>query len=191
MRKGFTLIEVSVVIVVVALMAAIAFPRLQQMAASQRAANSIDGIERLLRQGREEAVRRQAFTRIVVRGSSLVLSAPDQLPLDEQLPAPEDEGGDPIDPDRELGQIISSAQLAEGAALAAFQLNGSESDEAEWSAGFYADGAASASGLEIDLLGRRISFIVDPTSGAVARIEGAMPLQQSPKWEAGQIEQRL
>jgi len=191
LRKGFTLIEVSVVIVIVALMAAIAFPRLQQMAASQRAANSIDEVERLLRQGREEAVRRQAFTRVIVQGSSLILSAPDQLPPEDQEELIEDENGDPIDPEGELGQIIGRASLAEGGALAAFQLNGEESEEAEWSASFYADGTASASGLEIDLLGRRISFVVDSTSGAVSRIEGPMPVQESPKWEAGQIEQRL
>ncbi len=178
-------------IVIVALMAAVAFPRLQQMAAGQRAANSIDEAERLLRQGREEALRFQAFTRVTVQGSSLILSAPDQLPPEDQEEQPEDENGDPIDPEGELGRVIARASLTDGAALAAFQFDGEESEDSEWSASFYADGTASASGLEIDLLGRRISFLVDPASGAVSRIEGPMPIQESPKWEAGQIEQRL
>ncbi len=189
-RRGFTLIEVSVVIVIIALMAAVAFPRLQQMAESQRAANSVNSVERLLKQAREEAVRRQTRTEIVVRGAGFVLTAPDEAPPEDAPLAEEAEEGD-VSQDEELGLVIGQASLTDGATISSLTVRGEEVDEQTFAVGFFPDGSSDSAGVEIDVLGRVSHFTVSSASGGVRRGEGPLPVEEAPDWEAGQNEQRL
>jgi type II secretory pathway pseudopilin PulG len=181
---------VSVVIVIIALMAAVAFPRLQQMAESQRAANSVNSMERLLKQAREEAVRRQIRTEIVVRGSGFVLTAPEEAPP-EDAPLAEDAVEGEISQDEELGLVIAQASLTDGAAFSSLTLRGEVVDEQTFVVGFFPDGSSDSAGVEIDVLGRVIHFTVSSASGGVRRGEGPLPVEEAPDWEAGQNEQRL
>jgi len=170
-NKGFTLIELTAVIVVLALLSAVVVPRLSVVRESVRAKLSYDAVQRLASRGRELAI------------SS---GTPVQMAFNE------------ADAQFELRQTNETAeptvvsQVPLHPALSASQFRSGETDMSatDWVVTFYADGTSDGGAVEIDEGGIVHSFIIGSRNGLSRWQDGAMPASESERWQAGEIEQR-
>ncbi len=84
-EKGFTLLEMLVVLAVAALIAGIGFPRLQSQITAQEWRTGVASVTALLRSARAQALRSGAVTLVSVSGDGRRVRIGDARPL--ELPA--------------------------------------------------------------------------------------------------------
>lgn len=164
-RRGFTLVEILAVIVVVAMAAAIAVPNLSSTIRGQRLRDFYSGLRRLPTQASELAQR---------------LGTPVNLTLTE-------EGGfllQNADSDSDEGTALATLEPVAGVEFSGFRLNDEDVAEGEWIVSFYPDGTADRALLQLDEGGTSQLFRVDPkTSRGTLTYEDAES-QPIEKWEA-------
>lgn len=175
-RLGFSLVEVTVVLAVIVLIALVMTPRLTAMRESQRVASFRLDAERLFREAKAEAASRR---------TDLVLTWDEGLKLGEALSVDaEGEGAD-------SGGSIRTVQNPDNAAeIEELRVNGVTVGTDEWSVGFGANGSVDPAGFSYSLNGRQLWIKIDG-QGKVTSGEGTMPEESVTDWEAGELEQRI
>lgn len=165
-RRGFTLIELSVAIVVLALLSALVAPRLVALRSGQETRAAKFAIRDLAKDARMRAV--QEGVTVVVRGSR-----PDRI---EMVRVGATEGEE---------TVIRSLDLPEGV-----RLGTGEGASSEWEIRFFGDGRAEGRGVEIEHDGALDSVLV-AANGSVVLREGGLPQATTETWPAGENERRL
>lgn len=94
--------------------------------------------------------------------------------------------------DAESGEAVEDRALTmpEGVTGNAYRVEKTESNSAEWTIRFFADGRARGGAISFDSNGRIYSLIVDD-SGLVRRLDGDLPPVEDESWDAGGYEQRI
>lgn len=167
MRRGYTLIEMIAVTVILALVAAVVVPNLGTFKDGQTRRSFINGLPRLADQARVSAVTSGQTIEVVYDGNSLAI----------QRPAT----------DEDEANSMSREQLPAGIEVSKFQLKGEESSPEEWAVSFYADGTCDSGGLELDEGGRPIAVIFRPKSASVLVQNGALGDLPPDRWQAGEL----
>jgi len=171
-RRGFTLVELSVVIVLIALFAATILPKLVVVRDSQRAAAFRTEITRFFREARENAVTRRAVIEVRYDGDSWEMV---QLPSETE--------------DAEEEQLSQLGMLA-GTSATAFRMNDADVAADEFLVRCYPDGTVTDAVLEWGGEGETYVLNLDGPSGRVTMRRGTIENQAEEDWPAGEIEKR-
>lgn len=175
-RLGFSLVEVTVVLAVIVLIALIMTPRLTAMRESQRVASFRLDAERIFREAKAEAASRR---------TDLVLTWDEGLELGEALS--DDAEGDGAGTG---GSVLTVQNPDDAAEIEELRVNGATVGTDEWAVGFGANGSVDPAGISYSLNGRQLWIKID-AQGRVTSGEGAMPEESVTDWEAGELEQRI
>jgi prepilin-type N-terminal cleavage/methylation domain-containing protein len=172
LNKGFTLIEMTVVITILVVFAAVIMPNLSSEQKSRTARQFFPKARNLMLEARSRSIGDGVTrsVRIDESGGRLVVERTDA------------DTGDPVE-DRSLA-------LPEGVTSSAFRVEKEESNSSEWAVRFFADGKALGGGITFESNGRAISLIVDAT-GSITQIDGSLPDTSDETWDAGGYEQRV
>jgi prepilin-type N-terminal cleavage/methylation domain-containing protein len=179
-QRGFTFVEISVVLVALVLMALIMGPRLISMQNTQRVESFRLDSERIFRSARSLALSRRQDME-VRWDNGLTVGPAVEAAVEEEEP---EEGEEPE-------ARADQAQAPEG--LIEFEraiANGEEQSEGDWVIRFTAAGASDAGGIQFSSNGR--SFWV--RTDAQGRIEAGGGELEAPglsEWDAGDLEQRI
>lgn len=171
-RRGFTLVELSVVIVLIALFAATILPKLVVVRDSQRAAAFRTEITRFFREARENAVTRRAVIEVRYDGDSWEMV---QLPSETE--------------DAEEEQLSQLGMLV-GTSATAFRMNDADVAADEFLVRCYPDGTVTDAVLEWGGEGETYVLNLDGPSGRVTMRRGTIENQAEEDWPAGEIEKR-
>lgn len=170
--SGFTLIEVSVVILVIAIMAGLVLPNMVAIEQSRQRRAAASALQRLPAEAREESRRLKAPVTVRMDGDDLVM---------ERWFVGEDAGRDP--------EEIKRITLYGGVKIATVR-QGSESyspDEWEWTA--YPDGSAPSANLEVTD-GDNTKNLYYPSAGDARWLQDGEEDPTAGGWEAGEVQVR-
>ena len=181
-RRGFTLIEASTVVVVLAVLAALIVPSLASQKRSLDARAAVAGMQRIVVQARERAVTRKATCTLRFEEASgrLVLEETPVM-LDSQAADAGAVSDEPVE--------ISEAILPDGFEARAFRTGEQDRNAGDWEVRFYHDGSCDGGGFEI-ASGTDSSSLVLYKDGTASWQDGALPAIETTKWPAGENEQR-
>ena len=170
--RAFTLIEMTVVITLLALLAAVIMPNLMNERRSREARQFFSKARNLMLETRSKSIGDQQTRTIRLDESA------GQLLVERT--------------DVETGESLQerTLDLPEGVTGSSFRMESEDSNAAEWSVSFYADGKSNGGGIAFDTNGRIISLSIS-TRGAVTRIDGELPDTTEDVWDAGGYEQRI
>jgi prepilin-type N-terminal cleavage/methylation domain-containing protein len=171
-RRAFTLVELTVVVVVLAMFAAMVVPRMTAMRESQRQRAFLEGMRRIAVEAREAAVAERT---------------PTALTFDENAGRFEVVRVGESD---ERERALRSLTLVRDAQVTELRVESRTLTGAEWQLRFFPDGRSEGGGLEIELGNRPIAIHVAP-SGVVRWIEGRLPPADQERWPAGDLEHRM
>ena len=169
-NKGFTLIELSAVIIVLALLSAVVVPRLSVVRNSVEAKLSFDAIQRLASRGRELAI------------SS---GTPVQMAFNEA-----DAQFELRQTSQEESSVVGQTALHHDLSADRFRSSQNDMTAADWVVTFYSDATSDGGAVEVDEGGIVRTFIIGSKNGLSRWQDGAMPASESDRWQAGEIEQR-
>lgn len=179
--RGFTLIEMTVVVTILAMMAALIVPNLVAVRRGQQARELEAALLRLPTEARNEARRSGTAVTLRMEGETLVM---------ERAPLTEDGIADPeADP-----ESIRRVDLPEGVRLDAARQARENIDTASWSWVVYPDGSADAGGLEFaqgDGAENRRTLLLPAGPAEEARWQdGPLAEETEERWTAGELEAR-
>jgi len=165
-KRAYTLIELSVVIAVLALLAAAVTPLLSSFTQSQRYHSFISQLATIGAQTREEAI---------------ALAKPVDLEFDGsanqfKIHTLDENGSD---------KFLNTVQLPGGYSAQRFQLSGKESDAGEWKLTFYPDGSSDGGGVQVTQGADTITLYSDPTTGRTVLNHDPLPDPTTLSWTAG------
>lgn len=175
-NRGFTLVEISLVVIVIALISTIAIPRMLSMRVGHEFAIYRVGLVSMAQKAKRSAMQQQVPFVLQFNGDNLTIQElnPTEIQLEEQAGA------------AQSGSLTNIA----GTEFTAFQVNGETVTQTDWQVTFYPDGTADKAGLEFDQKGRIWHFKINPLQGRATVEEGQLIDEQEDSWEAGTIEQR-
>lgn len=168
--KGFTLIELTAVVIVLAMLAAVVVPRLAVVRNSVEAKLSLDAIQRLASRGRELAISSGTPVQMAFNEA------------DSQFELRQSTG--------EESTIVSQATLHPDFTPNTFRSGQNELPASDWSVTFYADATSDGGAVELDEGGIVRTFLIGSKNGLSRWQAGAMPANETDRWQAGEIEQR-
>lgn len=171
-KRAFTYIELSVVILVLVLLAALVAPSMRSLVQSERYRESVRTLRDLGARASQAAIE---------QGATQVVSYDDGG--DELLVGPLGEDG--VDPERAV-----PVALPEGMEATQFVSGRHVVGPTDWRIQFYPDGTNDGGGLELLAGSEPMSLRFDPTSGRSRLERGSLPEPQTERWQAGEIEQR-
>lgn len=171
-KRGFTLIEMTVVITILALMAAAILPNIVNEQKSREARQFFSKARNLMLDSRSRSISDGQTRSIKIDETSGRL-------IVETIDA---ETGDAVE-----GQAVA---LPDGVTGDAYRVESEESNSSEWAIRFYADGKARKGGISFNSNGRIISLVVDER-GSVTQVDGPLPEVSDESWDAGGYEQRI
>jgi prepilin-type N-terminal cleavage/methylation domain-containing protein len=165
-ERGYTLIELSVVIAVLALLAAGVVPMLTSIGRSQTYYSFLNKLGTIGAQAREQAI---------------ALAKPVDLEFDSsnnqfKIHTLDDNGGD---------TSLQTLQLPDGFAADRFQLSGRESDAGEWKLNFYPDGSSDGGGVQVTQGNNTITLYSDSQTGRTTLTHEPLPDPSTLTWTAG------
>lgn len=170
-RRGFTFIEIMVIVVIVAMIAALATPRLIAIHNSELLRTEMASIDRLVANARTDAMSRSQSVQFVATASdSLELTV-----TDSQTSEP---------------TVLSTLLLKNGIKVEKFLLNGTELGPDEWTCSFYSDGTADPVQIQFDINGTKYLLKVDGHSARGRLAVGEADTEDTTKWKAGELVQR-
>lgn len=173
-RRGFTLIEMSTIIVILAMISAIAIPSIGAVVKSQRIRGYFQDVERLTIEAHGIATQTGQTVSLVSDGEGSF-----QIQRQSEDSTAEDEV-------TALGQVST----VQGIEILTFRLDSEDVAGDEWELRFYGDGTADSGGILFEEAGETWAFSVDPKSGR-GRIErGELPDATLNQWEAGDYVRR-
>ncbi|MFZ4508340.1 MAG: GspH/FimT family pseudopilin [Fimbriimonas sp.] len=173
--KGFTLIELSVVILLIALFAAAIVPNLGRQKDARLEAQFYEGARRLAVVARNRAIQ---------SGTTMVMKYDDATQTLEVVP---DTSGANNDTSETVLDQVQTPQTQGNSSMRAqtFVLEGADSNASEWQISFFGDGRATAGSIQFNS-GRTLQI---SANGMAQLIEGSVSTEPE-SWEAGQLEQR-
>lgn len=171
-RLGFTLIEVSVVVLILAMFAALVVPRLVAMQKSQDYRTFVSATRSAFGYAREMAIESKTEYRLKVNESQRQV----------ELVRGVDQGSEQ--------QADRTVSMPEGVTVSKVRLDGTDTSTDTWEVIFYPDGTSSRAGVEFSSDGRQIALQVDDVTGRAKFIDGELPDETDTKWQAGEREQR-
>ena len=175
-RRGFTLIELTVVVAVVTILAATAMPGLLAARRSRETRMFFSDLRDLgVRARNESLLRRETFVIAYDESATRFSLEPEE---EEEKNSPE-EGG-----------RSTSVDVPDGIEISAFRADGNDTTSGEWQMRFSPDGRSDGGGVQIEDAGIIRSWVVD-TNGRERMLEGELPDPATDRWEAGENEQRL
>ena len=169
--KAFTYIELSVTVLVLALLAALIVPRAASVQNSINAKLSLDAVQRLASRARETA---------------LSSGLPVTMAYNE------------TDSQFELRQTsatqetttLSSVALHHDLSANHFEAGQNEMTATDWTVTFYSDGTSDGGTVEVDEGGILRTLIIGSKTGLSRWQDGATPESESVRWQAGEMERR-
>ncbi|MBS1706514.1 MAG: prepilin-type N-terminal cleavage/methylation domain-containing protein [Armatimonadetes bacterium] len=171
-RRAFTFVEMMVVIMVLAMVAAIAFPKLSSTIKSGRVREYLGKLKDLPSECRNTAIR-------TGRTVSLVASNQGQLTI-QQVPV------DETDP-----QDLQSLQTPSSITLDGFEVDQNAVTEGEWQVRFYPDGTCDGARVNVNEGSSIKVLVIDAKSGrGTYKSEQEAEEIQDQEWDAGGIQQR-
>lgn len=171
-RRGFTLIELSVVIIVIAMFAAIVTPRLLAVRETTQSATFRMNVVRFFLDARERAIQQRTTLEVAWDGNAFSLTDP-AAETDETE----------AEPSRRFA-------LGQNATLAGTRIRGEDVSEDEWVAKFHADGTATDAAIQLDAGGADLTLVIDGESGKTRLERGTLDDLPERNWPAGEIEKR-
>jgi Tfp pilus assembly protein FimT len=165
-RRGFTYIELSVVMLMMMLLAALVTPRFASFVRARELTGFRDGLTWMVGQARETAI----------GGGQSVDLQYDEGNNQMQIVAT-NSGSDDTAPLRVL-------KAPDGVTATRFQSDAGTNNSTAWSVRFYPDGTASAAGIEFTVGRETYSLVVGAYAGAET-VDGDMPDLTTNDWEAG------
>ncbi len=163
-KRGFTLIELSVVIVILAMMAALVVPNIATAITGGRSRLYVQSVSDIVRQAREEAVFRKA---------TVSLNRTDDGAF--QLSTNQD------------GQTtqIKQTQTSADVTASAFESGGQSMSEGDWTVKFYADGTCDGGAFQLDANGASAAYRIRRSDGHLSITQGALDTTDDPdtRWD--------
>lgn len=166
---AFTFVEVSVVITVLLLMAAVMLPRLSAVKKSRDLRSLEAKVARLPVEARNEAVKSSAPVTIRLSDTALVM---------ERTPA------------NGSAEQVKQIDLGSTMQVDDAQRNGQEAAPASWQWTAYPDGTSDSGGLTVIEGDQRKSLIM-PKAGFPTWVTGDLPDASQDQWPAGDLLQRV
>lgn len=176
-RRGFTFVEMSVVVSLIALLATAILPRILAVQKSQTDTAFRVGLARLVQVARNEAVARKTTVELAVDGDQIGWQIPEDSATDTES-------------SEEATGLQGAISLPDGGELADFQLAFEDVEEDEWSVGFYPDGTSDEAAVAFTLAGREWLLRIDGETGTGRVTTGTIDDVADDSWEAGDLEQR-
>jgi len=176
-KRAFTLIELSVAIVVIGLLAAIIAPNVIAMRRGQDARLALLRVRDLARDGATFAARERTTLELRYDSGSRTL----------QVVRPADPNA--TDTGRQEENTLRSFTLPPGAELGAIRVGGDDVSAAGTGLKFYSDGRADAGTIEIEEAGATFTIRVR-ADGEAELIEGNAEAEVATSWPAGEYEKR-
>lgn len=169
-RRGFTLIEASVMIMIIVILAALIVPKYAAMKSSRDVLSFIDGLPRIASQAREAAISKNETAKITYNQG--------QQRLDLTLVKTDE-------PDT----LVTSLTVPSSVNLDGFQVAGQTNGPTDFTLQFYADGGCDGGDIETDVANRYRTLVVD-TNGVAKLQDGPIPTATTDVWPAGNFLQR-
>lgn len=181
LRRGFTFVEISAVVVVIALMALLAYPYIQSTERSQNSLLFRVELSNKFAQARRLAIEQKVPYEISIQEGTTINLAPRPLTEDEQFSQTNTQTAEPVTETLAIPAEVS---------VDVFRLNDIDVSESDWRATFFPDGTADPSTAEFTQLGRVYRVVVDDFNGSVTIEPGLLDDRPQEKWQAGEREQR-
>ncbi len=170
MRRGFTLIEMLTVIVVLATLAAIMAPNLASSVKTNTKRGYLASIDRLPARAKQLAISSGAAV-------TLIADEDGGFQLEQSL----DENEEP----NVLGQVTAIETIVPDM----FVVGQDETASGEWAVRFFPDGTSDRAGIEFDENGNKWHLSINGQgTGKVA--SGELPIEAEDRWPAGDYVQR-
>jgi prepilin-type N-terminal cleavage/methylation domain-containing protein len=164
-RRGFTFLEMTVVVVLISLFAAMVMPNLFASRERQQETTFFDGARRLASQGRDLAISSGESFALKIDKSRLVLGQAD----------------------RSTGQLTSetaSEEMPESVSLDQLQLGFNSSTPTDFLLMFYPDGSADEGGLQFKTNAGLIRAL-NITNRGVPTLDESLAQLEDQRWTAG------
>jgi type II secretory pathway pseudopilin PulG len=187
LRGGYTLVEASVVILILVMAAAVIRPRAVSLLETQRAASFRTKAFSLFRSARDEAILSGRTLQVVVSDDGLAA----EYLTDDPAAVQEEESDLDQDLSFEGLEVFDRLELPETVQVGLLQRDGEPSTLSEWSIEFYPTGEATPGSIEIDSAGRIYHFAVNRVDGKTTMAEGEALETEIDRWEAGELETRI
>ncbi|MFY9233858.1 MAG: hypothetical protein WAO58_05280 [Fimbriimonadaceae bacterium] len=169
-RRGFTLVELTMIVGVLAIMAIIVVPRIQAMEDGAEYRHFRLGVRRIANEAKTLAVSRGEPVSVAydeTEGAlSLIVESQDQSIVN-----------------------LQSLPLGTGVEAVEFVAENAQSTPSEWRLRFYPDGRSDGGGILFQSANQTF-FLAADTSGRVRFDDGILPDLSSERWSAGDYEQR-
>ncbi|MGV3618265.1 MAG: pilus assembly FimT family protein [Fimbriimonas sp.] len=178
-RRGFTLVEMSAIVVIVTLFAALAAPNLLSRQRTREVTAFFVRLPDLAVYAREYAQREDRIVRVRFDEAQRIFVAEADAAVSTTNQEESDEA-----------QTIRQVSLPEDLEATSFRQEDESVSPGEWEITFYPDGRSDGADVEIDDDGRIRSISVSP-EGTVRLEQGALPTINERRWPAGEREQRL
>ncbi len=167
--KGFTLIEVSVVVLIFALFSALVVPRLYSLRRGDDVRKFTIELPGAIRTIRANAIS---------RSESLVLAYDSQS---NELQVQSVDG-------QEVGSSVSIPADVE---VTGARIGKSDAAGSDWELRFYSDGTCDGGGINFSFDGKAQSLQLYAQTGAGRWVDGELPELGTDEWQAGELEQRV
>ena len=176
-RRGFTLIEMSAIIVIVTLFAALATPSFLARQRTREVTAFFVRLPDLAVYAREAAQRDERTVRVYFdEGQNQFIAEAEGVVDDTGV--------------QDEGSTIRQVAMPGDVRTTNFRQEENSVNAGEWELTFYPDGRSDGGAVELDDNGRIRSMVVAP-DGTVRLQEGPMPTIDERRWPAGEREQRL
>lgn len=169
-RRGFSLIELSVVVLVLAMLAATVVPRLVA-----------------LRRGDEVRRFKMKLPALIGEARSRAISSGETAVV--QLQASENRFGLASGAESSESQA-KTISLPGDAAVQKTRIGRTEGEASDWEIRFFPDGTCQGGAIEFRIDGSILTLVVDGRSGRAQWTEGGIPPIEDEEWAAGELEIR-
>ncbi len=185
-RRAFTLVEITIVCAILAMMAALVMPNLVAMKANRERKETYNAILRLAQKGRESAIQEgKTYALVLTDSGNTVALQRDQ----DQQTTTADPRQIPKDDTTAEREEVARVSLPNGVTLGEMSLDGKQSSASDFTLHFYADGKSEGGGFELVDQGSKRTLMVT-NRGLASLQDGDLPQTGDTSWEAGQYEQR-
>lgn len=171
LRRGFTLVEVTAIIVIIALFAAMVAPNLASMKASRDHRAFFEKTSQIF---------------AVARAKAIELKKPIEVHLDD---AKNELFLAQVDADGNTTEVGARVALPSEMRVDELRQGTQTVSSGEWKPVFYPDGSSERSGIQVSEGDRTTSFVVSKL-GFMQQLDGTLPDASLEKWTAGDYVRR-
>lgn len=165
-RRGFTLVEMSAVIIVLALVAAIVTPRLAAVLEANKVREYRRNVINLMGQARENAIRTGQVTSVSHNDGEFRMQSGTE----------------------DSASVMQRVQAIDTVRAENFETDGSPAGDSDWQISFYPDGTCDGGGFELSEGGDTEAIRILKRNGQIYRTDGDLASTEDPegRWNAGE-----